>query len=194
MALTKGPLLSLSARGKLDKSLIYQDRKGIGIVKSYATPTYPGSPAQENQRSLVAQAISAWQNYLTASVVTASWSFSVSTKQQKMSGYNLAVQNMLSIFPTDPDASFVWNIWGVDFAGLDFGFKNMDDGAEGDESGNCQVFGGTTPHNMVLKFQEPIAEGGIQVGPFGGIGDTVYAQVFLNGIARTGIVKWKLLL
>ncbi len=111
-----------------------------------------------------------------------------------MSGYNLAVQNMLKLFPADPDASFVWFIGGLDFAALDFGFKNMDDGAEGDESGLCKVFSGPTPHDMILVQREPIAEGGMQTVTLAGIGDTVYVQIILNGIPRTGIIKWKLLI
>ena len=193
MAIARAPLFSLEARGRLDKALIYQQRKGQSVVKAYATPTYPGSAGQEQQRSYMEDSISAWQNYLTNTHIRDAWDRAAAQKPTPMSGYNLAVQALLNTFPILDPPSFVFYVGGADVGAVNFGWKNMDDGAEGDEAGWFQIFSGDSPGNMSFFETDLIEDGSMTTGQLGEVGDTVYVEVLKDRISRSGIVKWKLL-
>jgi hypothetical protein len=60
MARTHGPLMSVAARGALGKSLIFQNQKGMGIVKKFAVPKNPKTEAQTANRTFFAELTAAW--------------------------------------------------------------------------------------------------------------------------------------
>lgn len=57
MAKLIGPLFSLSASGKLAKTLVYSDWKGINYARQYVVPANPNSASQQVQRGYLTLAV-----------------------------------------------------------------------------------------------------------------------------------------
>ncbi len=91
MAKVIAPLFGFSARGKLDKSLIYSSWKGINYVKKYVTPANPKTPAQVAHRNLFSQAVSSWKSL--ADDEKSAWNNAA--KGKPLSGFNLYVQSYI---------------------------------------------------------------------------------------------------
>ena len=62
MALTKGPLFSMQARGAFGKSIIYRKSNFVDNAKAYAEPIYRRSPNQDIIRSAFAYANSVYHS------------------------------------------------------------------------------------------------------------------------------------
>jgi len=61
MAITQGPLFSLEARGAIGHNLIFQNQKGLSIVKKFAIPKNPQSNAQVANRDRFIICSEAWK-------------------------------------------------------------------------------------------------------------------------------------
>lgn len=60
MAIPKGPLFSLGARGKLGGVLVFAGWKGIDVAREYVIPSNPQTAAQVTQRSYMTEAVDEW--------------------------------------------------------------------------------------------------------------------------------------
>jgi len=94
MAKVTGPLFSFSARGKLDKSIVYGSWKGISYVRKYATPANPSTPDQQAHRAVFTSAVAAWK--LVPADQKILWNKAASGKP--LTGFNLFTR---SYFETD---------------------------------------------------------------------------------------------
>jgi len=70
MAITQGPLFSISAHGAIGKNLIYQDQKGRQIVKKYAVPKNPNSIKQIKARFALPWLAREWSHLSTGEKLT----------------------------------------------------------------------------------------------------------------------------
>lgn len=61
MAKTKGPLLSLDARGQIAKSQVYSAWKGIKYARQHVTPANPNTTAQQATRNVFAALDEQWK-------------------------------------------------------------------------------------------------------------------------------------
>lgn len=71
MALTNGPLFSLSASGKLANAIVFSRWKGRPYVRELVTPSNPQSAAQVGMRSMMRFLSQAWAS--VASAAQESW-------------------------------------------------------------------------------------------------------------------------
>lgn len=93
MAIVKTPLLSIDARGKLGKSLVYMIWKGINDVRQYVIPTNPQTPDQTAQRNIFR---AAGDSYLYGTpplteLDKLAWDRKATEDPRPLSGYNLYV-------------------------------------------------------------------------------------------------------
>lgn len=61
MAKVSGPFMSVDASGTIYKTLTASIWKGRNYIRGYFIPTNPNTPAQQAQRTLMANAVAAWQ-------------------------------------------------------------------------------------------------------------------------------------
>ena len=92
MAKVKGPLLSISARGKIAKTLVFLSWKGIDTVRKYVIPTNPKSTDQQKQRGYFSDAIDAWHTDGYNSLDVAAWNLYAIAQKAVASGFNLFVK------------------------------------------------------------------------------------------------------
>ena len=188
MAIVKAPLLSLGASGQLGKALVFGTWKGLKTVRQHVEPANPNTADQQTQRTLVTDQVSAWKNYFTGAEGRAAWNRSALNDSRAMSGFNKFMSEAMLIAATDPDASFVNVMTEIAAQLINWTLLNLDDGAQGDEAGNFEVWTGSTITGMTLS--ESIAlVGGDLVGTIdeGDTGDKVYCKVRKGGQDRSGI-------
>lgn len=194
MAIVKAPLLSLDARGQLGKSLVYLGWKGLKTVREHVTPANPQTAAQTTQRDKITALVSAWKNYFTDAEGREAWNRSALNDSRPMSGFNMFMSQALGYIATDPDASFANLATEIALQLIDFTMLNIDDGAQGDEAGNFDIWAGATISGMTLRESIAIV-GGDLVGTvdYGDTGDKIYIKVRKDGYDRSGIFYLTLL-
>ncbi len=194
MAIVKAPLLSLDARGQIGKSLVFLGWKGLKTVRQHVTPANPQTADQITQRGYVTALVSAWKNYFTDAEGRAAWDRWALNDARPMSGFNGFMSQTLKFIPGDADASYVNLMTEIAAAKINFTLLNVDDGAQADEAGDFDIWGGSTISGMVID--EAIAlVGGDLVGTtdWGDTGDTLYIKVRKGGYDRSGIFRATLL-
>lgn len=101
MAKVTGPLMSLTARGSIGKTITYSVWKGVAYVRQLVTPTYTNTFKQAAIRSLVTAATQAWKLNSTISPTTINATykaeFDTAAAGTAMSGFNLYIRNCVSI-------------------------------------------------------------------------------------------------
>lgn len=185
MAKVNGALLSLSATGKIAKTIVFSTWKGQGTARQYVKPSNPKTALQVAHRALFSACVSFWRTFLTNPAQQAGWNKEASTSGKPQSGFNSYQSAALAIVKTDPDGSMVTS--AVDATGqvADISLLNLDDGAPGDEAGDFDIYVGSLPTNLVLDSSDTIISGTITTD-----GLTVgvnYIQVRKGGINRSGI-------
>ena len=92
MAKVKGPLLSISARGKIAKTLVFLSWKGIDTVRKYVIPTNPKSTDQQKQRGYFSDAIDAWHEDGYNTLDVTAWNLLALAGKAVASGFNMFVK------------------------------------------------------------------------------------------------------
>jgi len=92
MAKVKGPLLSISARGQIAKSLVFLSWKGLDTVRKYVIPANPKSADQQTQRGYFSDAIDAWHTDGYNTLDVAAWNLFATAQKAVASGYNMFVK------------------------------------------------------------------------------------------------------
>jgi len=188
MAVVKAPLLSLGASGQLGKALVFGTWKGLKTVRQHVEPANPNTADQQTQRALVTQGVNAWKNYFTGAEGRAAWNRSALNDSRAMSGFNKFMSEEMQMAATDPDCSFVSVMTEIALQLIDFSMLNVDDGAQGDEAGDFEVWTGTTITGMTLSESIALVAGDL-VGTVdqGNTGDKIYCKVRKGGFDRSGI-------
>lgn len=190
MATVKAPLLSLDARGQIGKALVYMGWKGLKTVRQHVTPANPNTAAQQTQRTLLTDMVSAWKNYFTDSESREAWNRWALDNSKPLSGFNGFGSQVIPITSSDPDASFANGMTETAANKVTFAMLNADAGDTGDETGDFEIWAGSTISGMTLQEAVAIVAGDI-VGTtdLGDAGDIVYCKVRLLGKDRSGIYR-----
>ena len=101
MAKVKGPLLSVSATGKLADTLVYQRTPGGFKVNTYSVPHNPKSQAQRAHRQCYSAAVGVWKGLTSQSKRL----FTIYNPFKHMSGYSYFV----SLFVTSSENQLGYN-------------------------------------------------------------------------------------
>lgn len=121
MAKVTGPLLSLTARGSVAKTITFSVWKGIAYVRQLVIPTYSNTFKQMAVRDLMTKATQAWKagSTITPTTIDASYkaAFDAAAAGSAYSGFNLFISACMSknydattspyfdgtlVLPTDP--------------------------------------------------------------------------------------------
>ena len=190
MAKVKAPFLSLGASGKIAGTLVASSWKGLKTIREYVKPSNPQTAAQTTQRDLFSSAVSAFRNYLTNTTGRAAWNRSALASGNAQSGFNVAVKMLIGILGSDPDGSFANVAAAAAGQTVDFTMLNMDDGAEGDEAGNFEVWAGDSPGSLLLiESDATISSGTISTSDLGDTDDVKYVKIRKGSYDRSGIFK-----
>lgn len=103
MARVQGPLMSMTASGKLANSLVFLNWKGAPTVRVWKRPYNPKSTAQTTQRTLFTNAVAGWHGATADD--QASWNAyaeSISTADRPISGFNAYVSAYINNGDTPP--------------------------------------------------------------------------------------------
>ena len=95
MSKVKGPLLSISASGKIADSIVFGKWKGVKYARAYMAPPYnPQSSAQTAQRTKFSAAVALWQGKDAS--VKSDWNARAQALGYNMSGFNFFVQQYIA--------------------------------------------------------------------------------------------------
>lgn len=190
MAKVKAPLLSLGASGKLAGTLVAFEWKGLKVMREYVIPTNPKTADQVAHRGIFTDAVAAWRNYITSAVERAAWNRSALVGPSPMSGFNSAMRSLVKILVGDADASYSNGAVAAAGNTVDFTMLNMDDGAQGDEAGNFEVWSGTAPGSLLLIHNDAtIVAGVLATDDLGDVDQVKYVKVRKDSQDRSGIHK-----
>ena len=89
MAKVVGPLFSMSASGKLAKSLVYMSWKGIADVRQYVVPANPKTAGQQTQRGYFTSAVDDWHTAGYTADDVAAYNLAALAEKLPMSGFNI---------------------------------------------------------------------------------------------------------
>ena len=194
MAIVKGPLLSLDARGQIGQALVYLGWKGLKTVRQYVVPANPQTAGQVTQRGYLTDAVAAWKNYFTGTTARVAWDRSALLDARPMSGFNIFTSNAMLLAPVDPASSMVNVVVPVAAQLVTFTCLNLDDGAQADEAGNFEIWAGTTPTGLTLNEEVALAGGDvIGTNDLGDTDDVMYVKLRKGGVDRSGVARIVLL-
>jgi hypothetical protein len=102
MALVSGPLFSVDASGTYKDALTFSIWKGRNYVRAWFRPTNPKTDAQQAQRQLLADAVSAW--HALYSGTKDDWNLAARDVYPPISGFNYYTMQYLlqGVPPTIP--------------------------------------------------------------------------------------------
>ena len=194
MARTTGPLLSLTASGKIADVLVASTWKGIPVMRQYVKPSNPKTTDQVTQRTAMTNCVSAWRNYFTVTSQRTAWNRLALLLADTMSGFNAFVRNAVKVIVTVPAASFCSSSVGIAGKFPEFTMKNIDDGTTGDETAAFEIWSGSNPDSLLLIQSVSIVAGKVTGSiALGATGDIRYVKVRKGGYDRSGIDKITLL-
>lgn len=193
MAIVRTPFVSFGASGKLAKTLVAFNWKGLDVMREYVIPTNPRTPDQVAQRNLFTAMVFSWRNYFTDTLMRAAWDVLATILPDPMSGFNAQMRNMLGLAPAAPTASLALD--GAAAAGTiaEFNMINMNDGATGDEAGTFEIWTGLAASSLLKKEEVAIAIGVVTTTSLGAVGDKVYVKLRKDAWDRSGIQKLTLI-
>jgi hypothetical protein len=96
MAKVTGPLFSLTASGKIAKSLVYMTWKGIADVRKYVIPANPNTALQIVQRSKFEDGVDAWHYTSWNTADLSAWNLLASVQEKVMSGFNTFIKKYVN--------------------------------------------------------------------------------------------------
>jgi len=188
MARVNGPLLSLSASGKIADVLVASTWKGIPVMRQYVKPSNPKTDAQMAQRDAMTAVVNAWRNYFTATAMRTAWNRMALLLADTMSGFNAFTRNAVQAFVIAAGASFATVATATSGMKVSFTVKNLDDGATGDESGNFEIWAGSTPDGLLL-IESVAITAGVVIGTtaLGTAADIKFCKIRKGSLDRSGI-------
>jgi len=94
MAVLKGPLMSIDARGQFAKSMVFGGWKGIQWARMYFIPQNPNTDDQKAIRLIFTQAVSKWQDQVAPN--TDNWQVAADATGKTLSGFNFFVSEYIN--------------------------------------------------------------------------------------------------
>ena len=96
MAKIKGPLFSIKGVGKVGKSIIYQEAKGIKKAKIYKVPDNPNTTDQQDQRGFMTSSVLAWKTDGYNALDIDAWNLYAKIQKGSLSGYNMFLRERIN--------------------------------------------------------------------------------------------------
>jgi hypothetical protein len=192
MAVVKAPFLSMSARGQVGKTLVSFNWKGLNVMRSHVVPANPETEAQTTHRTLWSDMVYAWRNFFTSATERTAWNLAALNSANPQSGFNVAMAAMVRICADNPDASFAYEAAPKTGQTIEITMKNADDGEAGDETGEFQIWCGSSPGSLLNVGPVEIDTGVISSSKLGETGEVKYVQIRKDDEPRSGIEKIKL--
>lgn len=93
MALVLGPLMSIDASGTYKDALTFSIWKGRNYVRSWFRPTNPKTTAQQANRTMLSDAVSAWHALYSGTADT--WNIAARDVYPPISGFNYYVMQYI---------------------------------------------------------------------------------------------------
>ena len=194
MARITGPLLSLSASGKIADVLVASTWKGIPVMRQYVKPSNPRTTAQVAQRDIMTACVNAWRNTFTNTIMRTAWNRLALLLSDTMSGFNAYTRNATKAAVVHADSSFALSCTAIAGKFVEFVVKNLDDGATGDEAGNFEIWYGSNPDSLLLLQSVAIAAGKVTAtSVLGATSDIRYVKIRKGSLDRSGIAQVTLL-
>lgn len=193
MAIVRTPFVSFGASGKLAKTLVAFNWKGLDVMREYVIPTNPRTADQVTQRNLFTAMVFSWRNYFVNAAMRAAWNVLATILPDPMSGFNAQMRNMLKNALADPAASYAFDAVATAGTVATLGMINIDDGATGDETGDFEVWAGIRAAALLKVEDVAIATGNVITSSLGSVGDKVYVKLRKDGWDRSGIAKLTLI-
>jgi hypothetical protein len=188
MAKVIAPFLSLSSSGAFAKTMVSFTWKGLNVMRKYVVPANPQTAAQTTQRNLMTAVVAAYRNYFTGAALRTDLDRLALQYDGPMSGFNVFAKNAIQVAASDADASFVATCAAKAGNLIAFTFKNLDDGAAGDEAGNFEIWYGSQPGSLLLSASF-ITTAALDTPDMGTTGDVVYIKLRKGGYDRSGLSK-----
>ena len=89
MAIVRTPILSFKASGTLSRSVTYGNWKTLNTVREYVVPTDPNTPAQQEQRTALADAVAFARTIWSLPGIKAAWNRQADRSGKRITGWNL---------------------------------------------------------------------------------------------------------
>lgn len=86
MAIVRGPLFSIDARGAIADAIVFGSWKGIPWVREHFIPQNPKTDDQIAQRLIFTQGVTQWHTLSDAQKIL--WQTGIERKGYRMSGFN----------------------------------------------------------------------------------------------------------
>ena len=91
MAILKGPMLSLDARGQFAKSMVFSGWKGLKTARQYVVPANPSTAGQIAQRAVMASVVAFYNQSIAEAPILTAFALSAQRDSRALSGCNFAV-------------------------------------------------------------------------------------------------------
>jgi len=98
MAKVNLPLMSVSASGKIAKSLVYFNWKGLDVVRSYVIPSNPQTTSQMTQRGYFSDAVDLFHTTSFTDLDRSALNLAATASKIVMSGFNWFMQHVVVAF------------------------------------------------------------------------------------------------
>ena len=98
MAKVNLPLMSASASGKIAKSLVYFNWKGIDVVRSYVIPSNPKTTSQMVQRGYFSNSVDLFHNTSFTDLDRSAFNLAATASKIVMSGFNWFMQQVVHAY------------------------------------------------------------------------------------------------
>lgn len=189
MAKVTAPLFGFTASGKLADALCFFRWKGIDCARKYVVPNNPQTADQTTQRNAFTSCVSAWRNYFTVAQGRTAWNRTATVGPKPMSGFNAFIAAAVQIITGDADASFASTCTAASSEAVTWAMLNLDDGGQGDESGDFEVWVGDSPDSLLYLETKTIIAGYVLSSDLGDVDDIKYVKLRKDSQDRSGISK-----
>jgi len=112
MAILKGPLMSLQARGKIADTLVFMGWKGLKTVRAYVVPANPDTAAQQAQRAFMTAGVGQYHNANLTGSDKEAWDLYANTLGKPMAGFNAFTKNYIDIAVAGKTYNLLWDLAG----------------------------------------------------------------------------------
>jgi hypothetical protein len=181
--------MSLGARGTIAKTLTAQSPRGIDRIISTPTHADALTHAQLTQRARLSSAVAFWRQLLTDAQPADAWDRYAAHTRAPFRGYAAAQRAIVKAQSITNNPSFAWLI--VPDTGYTATAILFDVGthAQATEPGDFTIYAGSSPASMHPHQTTALDGGGISVSALATRPETVYLQIFKDGIPRSGLAR-----
>jgi hypothetical protein len=179
----------MGASGQIGKTLVAFTWKGLNVMRGHVVPANPRTQAQQDHRNIWKACVYVWRNTFNVTIMRTAWNLAALVSGIAQSGFNIAMQAMVKMALTNPDASFATTCVATTAYKANFTMKNIDDGATGDEAGDFAVWSGTAAGSLLSIGVGTITAGVILTPALGIAGGVRYVQIRKDDYARSGVCK-----